>query len=72
MSNMSYCRYRNTLEDLIDCYDHLFEDISSVEERVARNRLIITCANIVSNFDDQELDEIVEEIKQLLKEQTWE
>jgi hypothetical protein len=70
MSNMSYCRFRNTLDDLRDCYDNLFEEIDSIDEKIARNRLIITCANIVSNFDDEEIDGLSNEIKKLLKEKT--
>lgn len=38
MSNMSYCRFRNTLNDLRDCYEALdVEDITeiSTEELIA-------------------------------------
>ena len=45
--NMSYCRFRNTLEDLRDCYFNLSEvqDLSSDEER-AREKLIKLCCTI--------------------------
>jgi hypothetical protein len=26
MANMSYCRFQNTLGDLLDCLDHLRDD----------------------------------------------
>lgn len=60
MSNMSYCRYHNTLIDLRDCYYALQEeaeeaeegnvaDISN-EEAVARKNLIELCIVIGEEF----------------------
>ena len=46
MSNMSYCRFENTLADLEDCYDHLYDDDLSPEEEKARERLIEICQEI--------------------------
>jgi len=62
MSNMSYCRFRNTLYDLRDCFENLYDDLDP-EEDLARNKLILLCANIVSNFDDDELEELEELVK---------
>jgi hypothetical protein len=62
MSNMSYCRFRNTLEDLRDCFENLFDECGP-EEDLARNKLILLCANIVSNWDEEELEELEQEIK---------
>lgn len=45
MANMSYCRFQNTLADLLDCQEHLFEELSAAEER-ARAELIRTCQEI--------------------------
>jgi hypothetical protein len=45
MSNMSYCRFRNTLADLDDCNDHISDDLSGDEEK-ARARLIKVCKEI--------------------------
>jgi hypothetical protein len=57
MSNMSYCRFRNTLEDLRDCWDNLYDIIDSKEEQIARNKLIILCANIASEWSEDDLEE---------------
>lgn len=48
MSNMSYCRFYNTLGDLRDCQDHLDDDEGemNLEERLARLRLIKRCVEI--------------------------
>ena len=60
MSNMSYCRFRNTDRDLSDCQDaleELFNDPAaeplSREELVAAKRLVERCLEIVSLVADQ-------------------
>lgn len=53
MSNMSYCRFQNTLEDLHDCYDNLYDDDLSEEETRARKRLIKLCKAIVDECEDE-------------------
>ncbi len=52
MSNMSYCRFHNTLLDLRDCYEHLHDKLRETNqwdggERVARQQLIELCQRIV-------------------------
>ena len=47
MSNMSYCRFQNTLKDLRDCEDHLFDELKDDEEE-ARTELIELCQDIFS------------------------
>jgi hypothetical protein len=53
MANMSYCRFRNTLEDLRDCYDNI-DDVESPEEEKARQRLIELCKRIAAEFEEEE------------------
>lgn len=52
MSNLSYCRYRNTLSDLIDCEEALWEEETEPEETRARERLIKVCRRIAELTDD--------------------
>lgn len=40
MSNMSYCRFQNTLHDLRDCNNNILEEDLSPEENEARAMLI--------------------------------
>ena len=55
MSNMSYCRFQNTLRDLKDCLDALCDidgnlsELSKEEARAADN-LILVCEEIAGNF----------------------
>ena len=54
MSNMSYCRFQNTLPDLRDCYEHIFDSDLSQDEERARKRLIKLCKEIAEDFTDDE------------------
>lgn len=49
MSNMSYCRFRNTLQDLQDCYDNITDNIFGVEFRSREH--IIALAKKIARFD---------------------
>lgn len=55
MSNMSYCRFENTLRDLKDCYSHLDEDTEDLNEYEgpARRDLIELCIDIAMEFGDE-------------------
>jgi hypothetical protein len=46
MSNMSYCRFENTVADLKDCYAHITDNDLSEDEWGYRKRLIQTCVDI--------------------------
>ena len=52
MSNMSYCRFENTVKDLQDCADHICDDLSEDEEK-ARQRLVRLCRNIIEEVDPE-------------------
>ena len=55
MSNMSYCRFRNTLIALEDCYENLDNDAEplSPEERRAMDLLITLCIKIAKEYPDE-------------------
>jgi len=58
MSNMSYCRFENTLSDLNDCEEHFLDEGLSTYEKSARRKLIAVCKRIVEMED--ELGEVEE------------
>jgi hypothetical protein len=59
MANMSYCRFQNTLGDLIDCQNALFDyEKLSEEEYKAAKKLLSVCQNIVDSVDE---DDIIKE-----------
>jgi hypothetical protein len=54
MTNMAYCRFRNTLQDHRDCYAHIHDPLiaSSIEgEHSARQQLLELCALILEECD---------------------
>lgn len=54
MSNMSYCRFENTLQDLRDCYDNWDEERDlSPEEEKARERMLKLCKRIWEDYGDE-------------------
>lgn len=52
--NMSYCRFRNTLQDLRDCQENLWDDELEPDEDEfkARKRLIEVARQIVEDSDN--------------------
>lgn len=62
MSNMSYCRFRNTAPDLEDCKENLFDRLHDRDEDAARTRLVRYAIEIVRlcaeehGMDDDGLD----------------
>lgn len=56
MSNMSYCRFQNTLNDLRDCYQYMTDANLSQDETRARQKLVDLCAEILSECTNVELE----------------
>jgi len=55
--NMPYCRFRNTRDDLRDCLRN-FAYPQSIEEAVARKRLVELCRAIIEAAE-QDLEEVM-------------
>lgn len=56
MPNMSYCRFQNTLDDLRECYRHVWDDEISADEERARAELIKLC-RMIAKRDGGEFEE---------------
>ena len=54
MGNMAYCRFRNTIDDLRDCHDYIFDECDDKEEESARKKLIKLCKEIVEDVNVEE------------------
>ena len=52
MSNMSYCRFQNTVGDLNDCHENMDDDDDDLgrDEKRARSRLIRICVKIADDY----------------------
>jgi len=53
MGNMGYCRFENTLEDLIDCYDHINDELSKSEIK-ARRLMVDVCRDFIAEYEATE------------------
>ena len=55
MSNMSYCRFRNTLSDLADCeealHDEAFDELDEDEQRACQ-RMYKLCKQFIETYED--------------------
>ena len=52
MGNMGYCRFENTLDDLKDCQEHLWDDLSESEQQ-CRRELIELCIQIADECEEE-------------------
>jgi len=67
MANMSYCRFRNTLQDFEDCFDFLRnggEKLSYEELRAAIN-LIRRAEDLVEMFEGMDDDDLKNELSNI-------
>ena len=54
MSNMSYCRFQNTFQDLQNCSNYITDNTLSKDEEKAREKLIDLCRSIIEEWDNME------------------
>jgi hypothetical protein len=59
--NMSYCRFQNTLQDLIDCDENLPQGNLCNEEAQAFADLVILCKAIASKYEDYDYCILIDE-----------
>jgi hypothetical protein len=52
MANMAHCRFKNTADDLYDCYKHIGDELDNEDEIKARKELITLCQEIVDEAED--------------------
>lgn len=50
MTNMSYCRWSNTLSDVRDCAEHIRDKITNWEEKRARETMVETMIEMLEEI----------------------
>ena len=67
MANMSYCRFRNTLQDFEDCFDFLMygDEKLSYEELRAAIGLIRRAEDLVEMFEGMDDEELKNQLSKL-------
>jgi hypothetical protein len=58
MANMSYCRWRNTYLDLIDCSNNMNDKDLSNEELMAKKNLLELCKEMIEEYEFNNLGEL--------------
>ena len=58
--NMSYCRFENTYNDLVDCIENMSKESSNDRDERYRERLLLLMKDTV---ESGEIDEILEKIE---------
>lgn len=53
MANMSYCRFENTVADVLDCIDN-WKRVESDSEKEAQKELVELCKQILEDFGDDD------------------
>ena len=63
MANMSYCRFENTFNDLIDCIDNISQEAENERDERKRKEMIYFLFENIDLFEDlkQELDNVSQE-----------
>jgi hypothetical protein len=65
MANMSYCRFENTYNDLIDCIENLNQPASNERDERYRKRLIELMIDTVESGDAEEALEAKDEEEEI-------
>lgn len=50
--NMSYCRFHNTVTDMKDCIDYVWDMDLSEDENKKRIKFIELCREVAEQFED--------------------
>jgi len=61
MANMSYCRFENTLSDLLDCFNNMDSGDLSAREFAKRKQMIKVCMSIACDYADLLEEEFVDD-----------
>jgi len=70
MSNMSYCRFENTLNDLVDCFNNIHEEAENERDERARKLMIRFLFENINLIED--LKEELDRPGMYLNEEEWE
>jgi len=66
MANMSYCRFENTLNDMRECREAMYESTTKMNDREKRARkklfeLVVEMADEIENMSDNIRDNGIDE-----------
>jgi hypothetical protein len=54
MANMSYCRFENTYNDLVDCFDNIWSEAENERDERYRQRMIEFLKERIDDIEEME------------------
>lgn len=70
MANMSYCRFENTFNDLIDCFDNIWEEAENMRDERFRKSMIRFLKERIDEIE--ELSEELDKPGMFIDDKEWE
>ena len=70
MANMSYCRFENTFNDLIDCFDNIWEEAENMRDERFRKSMIRLLHENIDFFED--LKFALDNLGMFIDDKEWE
>jgi hypothetical protein len=55
MANMSYCRFENTYNDLVDCFNNIYEEAENMRDEKYRKYMIEFLKERIDEIEELEL-----------------
>jgi hypothetical protein len=55
MANMSYCRFENTYNDLVDCFNNIYEEAENMRDEKYRKYMIEFLKERIDEIEDLKL-----------------
>ena len=68
--NMSYCRFENTFNDLIDCFDNIWEEAENERDERYRKNMIQFLKERIDEIED--LSEELDKPGMFIDDEEWE
>ena len=69
--NMSYCRFENTFNDLIDCFDNIWEEAENERDERYRKNMIQFLKERIDEIEDLS-EELDKPLGMFIDDEEWE
>ena len=68
---MSYCRFENTFNDLIDCFDNIWEEAENERDERSRKRMIQFLKERIDEIEELN-EELDKPLGMFINDEEWE
>ena len=71
MANMSYCRFENTYNDLLDCFENIWEEAENERDERSRKRMIQFLKERIDEIEELN-EEVDKPLGMFIDDEEWE